>query len=260
MSKHVLYIYAFLINFDVYSIIPGLPLSYGKATLFIFVIFFLIEKNLNAKFSIDRFQLLILLGMSGANLAMLFSGILATDTVQLNFRLFQNIFLVFLIIETISSSRELDKLMLYFIFGSIFQSLLVLMGYGIGGDELRLLIFNDNPNTTALRFSLASALLLYSISKSTITKLKKLFFVTLVLLLGYMIIQTASRSGVITYLAVIIIFLFRPQEWNRSSILTIFLFLSVSSYAIYRLIIEDASIILRMSNSIEKGDLARIRV
>lgn len=176
-----------------------------------------------------------------------------------DFGLFQNILLFWFLLN--HSRREplvLEKAMLSLAFGSAFLAILYKAGIGIEfSDDGRITMFGDNQNIIGLRMTISITILAFSVLQNTlqINKLRY-FLLTPIPIMLELLAVTASRVALISFVLCVIsgIFLFKTRKaWIKIVAFSIGFVVFVF---IYRFFMQYETLILRLLQSYEGGDLA----
>jgi len=175
-----------------------------------------------------------------------------------DFTIFQNIFLFWLLINNERKDHfVLEKGMLSFALGSIILALLFCTGIGIEYEDGRVGIFGDNPNVISLRMCISLVILILAIVQNRL-KLGRLRYLLIlpIPIMFQLMIETASRVGIISFSLVLIIGVVLFKTKNVFSKIAVFAGGGIVIIFLFKYIMKSEIVVRRLLSSYEQVDLA----
>jgi O-antigen ligase len=254
----LLYAYFFSINFQEFKLFNLGFLSIPKIIAFLYFLFLL--PNINFFLKPQKINY-ILFPIFSYFLFLFCINILNINIKSLaifDFTLFINIILFWL--STIHFSRDVtiaNKAIFSLAIGSVFLAFFYFLGIGVESDEQgRISIFGDNANFVGIKMSISIILILFIVIQNSLhfNWVRYLLFLPIPIMLK-LLIETGSRVSLISFILMILVGFYFVKK--NGIFIKVFLFLILSGliFYIYKFVLENQILLLRLSSSIEDKDL-----
>lgn len=168
------------------------------------------------------------------------------------------VMMIIIVNHCINRPYIINKLLLFFSFGAFVMAILYQLGVGIEITEGRISLFGDNENVIGIRMSIAAFYLAYLTLKNTLNQSKVIRLLYLIMLVPVIVllIDTASRTAIISLLGMLIILSLLVKSTKRYLRPVLFLSILMLLVVVIIQVLNNEVLIQRLIFSSENGDLS----